>query len=219
VKLDPPVIGILRGISADFFGPLMDAAFEAGLQAIEVTLNTAHAETMIAAQRPRVPEGRLLGMGTICNLDEAKRALDAGAMFLVTPNTDDRVIDYAVSRNIPVAAGALTPTEVYRAWACGAALIKVFPCTQLGPEYIRNLRGPFDEIPLAAVGGVTRENVRAFLDAGANAVGVGSSLFGRDAIARQQADDVCANVRSFLELTANHLKKSMLVQDRGGGNI
>ena len=219
MKLDPPVIGILRGISADFFGPLMDAAFEAGLQAIEVTLNTAHAETIIAAQRPRVPEGRLLGMGTIYNLDGAKRALDAGAMFLVTPNTDERVIDYAQSRNIPVVAGALTPTEVYRAWACGAALIKVFPCTQLGPEYIRNLRGPFDEIPLAAVGGVTRENARAFLDAGADAVGVGSSLFGRDAVARQQTSDVRANVRSFLELTTSHLEERISVQGQGGGKI
>ena len=73
MKLDPSVIGILRGISADFFGQLMDAAFEAGLQAIEVTLNTAQAETMIAAQRSRVPEGNLLGMGTIRNLEEAKQ--------------------------------------------------------------------------------------------------------------------------------------------------
>ncbi len=200
MKLDPPVIGILRGISADFFGPLMDAAFEAGLQAIEVTLNTAQAETMIAAQRSRVPEGNLLGMGTIRNLEEAKQALDAGAMFLVTPNTDERVIDFAVSRNIPVVAGALTPTEVYRAWTCGAALVKVFPCTQLGPEYIKDLLGPFDHIPLAAVGGVTGENVNAYLNAGAKAVGVGNSLFGRQALERRQTDQISANVKKFLGL-------------------
>jgi 2-dehydro-3-deoxyphosphogluconate aldolase/(4S)-4-hydroxy-2-oxoglutarate aldolase len=178
----------------------MSAAFEAGLRAIEVTLNTAQAEAMIAAQRPRVPEDKLLGMGTIRNLEEAKRALDAGAMFLVTPNTDERVIDFAVSRNIPVVAGALTPTEVYRAWACGATLVKIFPCNQLGPEYIKNLLGPFDQIPLAAVGGVTRENVSAYLNAGAKAVGVGSPLFGRQAIDGKQADQIFANVKGFLEL-------------------
>jgi 2-dehydro-3-deoxyphosphogluconate aldolase/(4S)-4-hydroxy-2-oxoglutarate aldolase len=200
VKLDPPVIGILRGISADFFGPLMDAAFESGLQAIEVTLNTAQAEAMIAAQRPRVPEGKLLGMGTIRNLEEAKRALDAGAMFLVSPNTDERLIDFAVSRDIPVVAGALTPTEVYRAWACGATLVKVFPCTQLGPEYIKDLLGPFDQIPLAAVGGINKENVNAYFKAGAKAVGVGSSLFGRQAIECKQADQILANVKNFLGL-------------------
>lgn len=199
MKLDPPVIGILRGISKDFFGPLMDAALEAGLHAIEVTMNTRHAEAMVAAQRLSLPEGKLLGMGTIRNLDEAKRALDAGAMFLVTPNTDEQVIDYARSRNIPVVAGALTPTEVYKAWSRGAELVKVFPCTNLGPEYIRDLLGPFDDIPLAAVGGVTRENAKAYLDAGASAVGVGGSLFGRRAINRQKTEDIFTNVRDFLD--------------------
>ncbi|MEJ2659984.1 MAG: bifunctional 4-hydroxy-2-oxoglutarate aldolase/2-dehydro-3-deoxy-phosphogluconate aldolase [Desulfobacteraceae bacterium] len=115
MELTTPVIGILRGIPADFFGPLLDAAFQGGLQAIEVTLNTPQAEEMIAAQRPRVPQGKLLGMGTVCNLEMAKRAVDAGAMFLVTPNTDEKVIDFAVGRDIPVVAGAFTPTEVYSA--------------------------------------------------------------------------------------------------------
>jgi 2-dehydro-3-deoxyphosphogluconate aldolase/(4S)-4-hydroxy-2-oxoglutarate aldolase len=199
MELTTPVIGILRGISADFFGPLMDAAFQGGLQAIEVTLNTPHAEAMIAAQRSRVPQGRWLGMGTVCNLEMAKRAVDAGAMFLVTPNTDEKVIDFAVDRNVPIVAGAFTPTEVYSAWTGGADMIKVFPCTQLGPRYIRDLLGPFDRVPLVAVGGVTRENVGAYLQAGARAVGVGTSLFGSQAIACKRPEDIVFNVKSFLE--------------------
>ena len=204
MKLTPPIIGILRGIRADFIGPLMAAAFEAGLSAIEVTLNTADSENMVATQRIRVPEGKLLGMGTICNLEEAQRALDAGAMFLVTPNTDEEVISLAVSQNIPVVAGALTPSEVYKAWSCGANMIKVFPCTSLGPGYIKDLLGPYDQIPLMAVGGVTRDNVSGFFEAGASAVGVGSSLFGRDAIARQATDAIRANIRVFLERVPGH---------------
>jgi 2-dehydro-3-deoxyphosphogluconate aldolase/(4S)-4-hydroxy-2-oxoglutarate aldolase len=199
MELTTPVIGILRGISADFFGPLLDAAFQGGLQAIEVTSNTPQAEAMIAAQRPRVPQGRLLGMGTVCNLDTARRAVDAGAMFLVTPNTDEKVIDFAIARNIPIVAGAFTPTEVHTAWACGADWIKVFPCTQMGPRYIRDLLGPFDQVPLVAVGGVTMENVGDYLRAGARAVGVGTSLFGRQAIADQLPEDIVFNVKSFLE--------------------
>jgi 2-dehydro-3-deoxyphosphogluconate aldolase/(4S)-4-hydroxy-2-oxoglutarate aldolase len=199
MELTTPVIGILRGISADFFGPLMDAAFQGGLQAIEVTLNTPQAEAMICAQRPRVPRGKFLGMGTICNLDMAKRAVDAGAMFLVTPNTDEKVIDYAVANDIPIVAGAFTPTEVYSAWAGGADMVKVFPCTQLGPQYIRDLLGPLDRVPLVAVGGVTRENVGAYLQAGARAVGVGTSLFGSRAIAQKHPEDIVLNVKSFLE--------------------
>lgn len=199
MNLEIPVIGILRGIDTDFFAPLMEAAFESGLQAIEVTINTQDAERIIAVQRPRVPEGRLLGMGTIRNLDEAKRAVDAGAMFLVSPNTDAEVIDFAASQSIPVVAGALTPTEIYHAWASGAAMVKVFPCTTLGPQYIRDLLGPFDQIPLVAVGGVTTENATAYLDSGARALGVGSSLFGREAIARRRPQEIAVNVKRFIE--------------------
>jgi 2-dehydro-3-deoxyphosphogluconate aldolase/(4S)-4-hydroxy-2-oxoglutarate aldolase len=199
MELTTPVIGILRGISAGFFGPLMDAAFQGGLQAIEVTLNTPEAEAMIAAQRPRVPQGKLLGMGTVCNLEMAKRAVDAGAMFLVTPNTDEKVIGFAVDRKIPIVAGAFTPTEVYSAWAGGADMVKVFPCTQMGPGYIQDLLGPLDSVPLVAVGGVTRENVGSYLRAGARAVGVGTSLFGSQAIAQKRPEDIVLNVKSFLE--------------------
>jgi 2-dehydro-3-deoxyphosphogluconate aldolase/(4S)-4-hydroxy-2-oxoglutarate aldolase len=198
VNLEPPVIGILRGVQADFFGQLMDAAFEAGLQALEVTYNTPRAQKMITAQVPRVPQGRRLGMGTIRNLEEAKRAVDAGAMFLVTPNTDSAVIAFANRRNIPIVAGAFTPTEVYRAWSEGADMIKVFPCGHPGPDYIRALLGPFDQIPLVAVGGVTRENAGDYLKAGAKAVGVGSALFGSAAIASQKPRDIAANVKDFI---------------------
>ncbi len=199
MNLSVPVIGILRGIDADFFGVLMDAAFENGLQAIEVTLNTEHAEAIIAQQRQRVPAGKLLGMGTICNLEEAKRAVDAGAMFLVTPNMDPAVIEYAKAQAIPIVAGALTPTEIYTVWSAGATMVKVFPCSQLGPGYIRELRGPLDHIPLVAVGGVTKQNVAAFFKAGATAVGVGASLFGRQAIEHRKPDDIGHNVREFIE--------------------
>lgn len=198
MELNIPVIGILRGIDADFFGSLMDAAFESGLQAIEVTMNTAHAEAIIADQRPRVPEGRFLGMGTIRNLDEAKRAIDAGAMFMVTPNMDPAVIEYAGMHNIPVVAGAMTPTEVYNAWSAGASMVKVFPCGPLGPGYIRDLLGPFDHIPLVAVGGVNRANLHAYFEAGAKAIGVGTSLFGREAIDSRKASEIGSNVRQFI---------------------
>ena len=138
-------------------------------------------------------------MGTVCDLDMAKRAVDAGAMFLVAPNTDEEVIGFAVARDIPIVAGAFTPTEVYTAWSSGASLIKVFPCTQVGPGYIRDLLGPFDNAPLVAVGGVTRENASAYLQAGARAVGVGTSLFGSQAIALERPEEIVLNVKNFLD--------------------
>jgi 2-dehydro-3-deoxyphosphogluconate aldolase/(4S)-4-hydroxy-2-oxoglutarate aldolase len=199
MQLDVPVVGILRGIGADDFGSLMQASFAAGLQAIEITMNTSGAEEIIGANRNKVPAGKYLGMGTLRNLAEAERAYKAGAMFFVTPNIDVDVIAFAGSKDIPVVVGALTPTEVYKAWEAGASMVKVFPCRSLGgAQYIRELRGPFDHIPLVAVGGVTIDNVREYLQAGASGVGVGMSLFGEQAVAAKDWDAVSRNVAQFI---------------------
>ena len=200
LHLDVPVIGILRGVEADAFSFLMQASFSAGLQAIELTLNSPGAEAIIAANRDRVPAGKYLGMGTIRNSLEAQKAYEAGAMFFVTPNADPEVIDFARSRGIPVIAGALTPTEVYRAWKAGAAMVKVFPCRALGgPHYIRELCGPFDNIPFVAVGGVTLENAREYMQAGAAAVGVGIGLFGEQSVSAGDWNGVRKNVKKFIK--------------------
>ncbi len=198
LKLEIPVIGILRGVTPGFFATLMPRVFKAGLDAIEVTINTADAELIIADNLSRVPKGKYLGMGTIRNPNEAERAMDAGAMFLVTPNLDGDVLALAKDRNIPVVAGALTPTEVYGAWQAGASMIKVFPCSSLGgPAYIKALRGPFDTIPLVAVGGVSRENLHDYFAAGVQAVGVSTTLFGKKAVEAEDSETLVKNVRTF----------------------
>ncbi|MBU0729050.1 MAG: bifunctional 4-hydroxy-2-oxoglutarate aldolase/2-dehydro-3-deoxy-phosphogluconate aldolase [Proteobacteria bacterium] len=195
-----PVIGILRGVEQDFFREIMAASFENGLEAIEITMNTPGAGRIVAECRALVPQGKLLGMGTIRSLDEAKAAVDAGAMFMVTPNLDTAVIDFAVLQKIPIVAGALTPTEVYNAWRAGADLIKVFPCGALGgASYIKDLLGPFDDLPLAAVGGVTFENVGDFFRAGAVSVGVSTALFGKQALQGKNAENIGNNVKKFID--------------------
>jgi len=194
------VVGILRGVDPGFFPEAMGAAFEAGLEALEVTMNTDGAEGIISRSRPSVPRGRLLGMGTVRSVDEAERAVAAGAMFLVTPNTDRLVIEYARSMDVPVIAGALTPTEVQAAWSAGASMVKVFPCGALGgARYLAALKGPFDRIPLMPVGGVGLSNIEEYFRAGASAVGVGTALFGRDALEERNAVKLERNVRHFVE--------------------
>ena len=200
MKMEVPVIGILRGVESSFFSNIMKTSFAAGLQAIEITMNTKNALQIVASNLSAVPQGKLLGMGTIRNLDEAKQAVEAGAMFLVTPNTDTEVIEFAHSQSVPIIAGALTPTEVYTAWSAGADMIKVFPCSVFGPRYIRELRGPFDSISLAAVGGVSVDNIGDYFEAGVEAVGVGTSLFGREALQQMNMDEIAHNVRNFISL-------------------
>ncbi len=200
MELDIPVIGILRGVEGDFFGEVMQISFAAGLTAMEVTMNTPDAEEIVQEYRPAVPSGKLLGMGTIRNLEEAKRAVAAGAMFLVTPNLDLGVIEYARAEGIPIIAGALTPTEVYTAWAAGADLVKVFPCGAMGgPQYIKDLLGPFDHLRLAAVGGVSFANLAEYFAAGAVAVGVSTSLFGGKALREKDLAQIGQNVKIFIE--------------------
>lgn len=199
MHLNVPVVGILRGVDPDLFRDIMRASFEAGLQAIEVTMNTPGAERIVAANRSEVPPGKLLGMGTIRNVEDARRAVDAGAMFIVTPNLDPSVIAYAKQHAVPIICGALTPSEIYSAWSSGADMVKVFPCRLFGPQYIRDVLGPFDEIPLVAVGGVTRSNVETFFEAGAAAVGVGMSLFGGDAVRERRLEELRRNVKGFIE--------------------
>ncbi len=192
-----PVIGILRGIESDFFPHLLQASFRAGLQAVEITMNTPGAPEMLRQNMRLVPNGCFLGMGTVRNLEEAKVAIDSGAMFLVTPNTDIDVISYAKKHGVPIVAGALSPTEVYQAWGAGAEMVKVFPCP--GPKYIKDLLGPMDDVRLVAVGGVKLHNLQEFLDAGAVAVGVGNSLFGEEALRNKDAEGVFQHMSKYLK--------------------
>jgi len=200
LQFEVPAVGIIRGIEAAFFREVMQASFSAGLQFLEITMNTEGAAGIVSRCRPEVPGGKWLGMGTIRNLEEARNAVDAGAMFMVTPNTDTAVIEFGRANDIPVIAGAFTPTEVYRAWAAGAAMVKVFPCGVVGPGYIRELLGPFEHIPLVAVGGVDLSNLSDYFKAGAAGVGVSSALFGKDALAGQDLEEISANVGKFIRV-------------------
>ena len=128
----------------------------------------------------------------------ARRAMAAGASFLVAPHLDPEVLAWAVGRGVPMLPGAATPTEVLAAWRAGAAAVKVFPASALGPAFVRELRGPFPDIPLQPTGGITVETAGEYIRAGAIAVGMGSWLFaGGDAAsvterARQATDAVRA---------------------------
>jgi 2-dehydro-3-deoxyphosphogluconate aldolase/(4S)-4-hydroxy-2-oxoglutarate aldolase len=124
-----------------------------------------------------------IGAGTVLSKADAEAAIEAGAAFLVCPNTDAEVIRFGREREIPVYPGAMTPSEIVTAWHAGAQAVKIFPCASLGVPYIKELQGPLSHIPIIAVGGVNADNVRSFIDAGCVAVGLGSSLINLQKIA------------------------------------
>ena len=174
-----PVVGILRDIPQGAEEACVKTAAQCGLKAIEVTMNTANAAEIIASLKTAAkPHGITVGAGTVRHGHDLEKALAAGAEFIVTPNTRNEIIRLSCTAGIPIIPGALTPTEVQKAFDLGATAVKIFPVNCVGgPEYIKALRGPFRDIPLMACGGVNAENVQDYLKAGANFVSFGGSIF------------------------------------------
>jgi 2-dehydro-3-deoxyphosphogluconate aldolase / (4S)-4-hydroxy-2-oxoglutarate aldolase len=175
-----PILGIIRGIEYGAVEPLMETCISAGLETVEITMNTKDAAKLI--KRAVAVSGKKLtiGAGTVLNIDSLKSAIDAGATFIVMPALVDEVVNYCAKLEIPVFPGALTPQEILNAWNAGATMVKVFPSGFFGPEYFKEIKGPFDEIELLACGGVTPENMREYFSNGASAVSFGGDVFKKD---------------------------------------
>ncbi|WP_329324661.1 bifunctional 4-hydroxy-2-oxoglutarate aldolase/2-dehydro-3-deoxy-phosphogluconate aldolase [Streptomyces luteogriseus] len=175
------LLAIVRGNSPEAALDTVVTLARSGIDLIEVSLTGADALRVIERARAVLGPDALLGAGTVLTARDAGSAADAGAAFIVTPGITDAV---AASRamGLPVLAGALTPTEVAQALAEGATAVKLFPAGPGGgPQLLRALRGPFPQVPFVPVGGIDAAAARAYLAAGAVAVGVGSPLVGRAA--------------------------------------
>jgi len=175
-----PLMGILRGIDASDIAPVLEAVISAGLKTIEITMNTPGAAGIIEKAKTIAKDRIQIGAGTVLSMDDLDAALSAGAGFIVMPACVKEVVNSCREKGVPVFPGALTPQEVFDAWNCGAAMVKVFPSSLFGPRYIKELKGPFDGIKLMAVGGVSLDNIAQFFFAGADAVAFGASVFKKE---------------------------------------
>ena len=194
------IIPIIRASSADVALPVAEALLQAGLPVVEITMTVPNALAAIGAVAKRFAGKLLLGAGTVTDAVTCKRAVDAGAEFIVTPCVVPEVIEAARRANIAVLPGALTPTEVSEAHRLGGDMVKIFPVQSVGgAEYLRALRGPFPDIPLVPTGGVTLENVIEMFTAGAAAVGVGSELISKVALDRRDYAAIGALAKQFLD--------------------
>ncbi|UUZ80058.1 bifunctional 4-hydroxy-2-oxoglutarate aldolase/2-dehydro-3-deoxy-phosphogluconate aldolase [Paenibacillus sp. P26] len=170
------IVAIIRGVEEQHITGVAEALLDGGIPVMEVTLNTPGALDMIGRLQQEYGDRMFIGAGTVLDVEDARKALDGGASYLVTPNMDEEVIRYAVERKAPIFPGAMTPTEVVNAWKAGATAIKIFPGASLGIGYIKELMGPLGHIPMMAVGGVTESNIGEFMSIGRYGVGVGGSL-------------------------------------------
>ncbi|MEG3910694.1 bifunctional 4-hydroxy-2-oxoglutarate aldolase/2-dehydro-3-deoxy-phosphogluconate aldolase [Microcoleus sp. w1-18aA5] len=170
-------IAVIRSSEKELASQMAKAVAAGGIQFIEITWNTHKAAELIAELRSEFPT-LSIGTGTLLNLKELQQAIDCGAQFLFTPHTDLAMIKTAVDAGVPIVPGAFSPTEIVTAWQAGATCVKVFPISALGgAAYLKSLQGPLGNIPLIPTGGVTLENAKVFIDAGAIAVGLAGDLF------------------------------------------
>jgi len=170
-------IAVIRSSEKELAWQMASAVAAGGFVFIEITWNTDKAAELIAELRSEFPT-LSIGTGTLLNLEQLQQAIDCGAQFLFTPHTDLAMIKTAVDAGVPIAPGAFSPTEIVTAWQAGATCVKVFPISALGgAAYLKSLQGPLGHIPLIPTGGVTVENAKVFIDAGAIAVGLAGDLF------------------------------------------
>lgn len=182
-----PAIRVSSGDDAHFAA---EAVTKGGIPIVEITMTVPDATELIAHLVHYHPK-MIVGAGTVCNIETARKCVDVGASFLTAPGFDPAIVEFAAKAEVAVLPGALTPTEVLSAWRAGSDFVKVFPCALVGGDkYIKALKSSFLDIPLVAAGGVNQQTAGNFILSGATAIGVGKELIPTEAIEYKQAERI-----------------------------
>lgn len=193
-----PLLAILRGITEDHIEPIADICKNTGLTAIEITMNTKNAATLITLMKQKANSAFSVGAGTVVNTKDLDIAIKAGAEFIVMPIIEPKVIRACVSQNIPVFPGAFTPSEIYKAWELGATMVKVFPSSIVGPKYFKEIKGPFNLIKLLACGGISETTIKDFFTNGADAAAFGASIFKQEWLEKKEFNRIEDEIKKLI---------------------
>lgn len=171
------VMAILRGLPVAETVRLAERAWDLGIDVVEVPVATADAVPALrAAVEAGAERDRIVGAGTVLDVEQVAAAADAGARFTVAPGLDLAVADAAAARGLPHLPGVATPTEAQQALRHGLTSLKAFPAISLGPAWFKAVAGPLPQLRFVATGGLDAGNAAAFLQAGVRVVAVGSAL-------------------------------------------
>ncbi|MEH1831243.1 MAG: bifunctional 4-hydroxy-2-oxoglutarate aldolase/2-dehydro-3-deoxy-phosphogluconate aldolase [Nostoc sp.] len=196
------VIAVIRAPKIEVGQQMAMAVASGGMQLIEITWNSDRAGELITQLRSELP-ACTIGTGTLFNVQQLQEAIASGAQFLFTPHFDAAMIQAAQEKDVPIIPGALTPTEIVTAWSQGASCVKVFPVQAVGgADYIKSLQGPLGQIPLIPTGGVTLENAKEFLQAGAIAVGLSGELFPKKLVTEGNWQAIASGARKLMRQLA-----------------
>lgn len=177
-----------------------EALAAGGIRAIEITMTVPDALSLLAALSGALGPDIALGVGSVLDLDTARRAIDAGARYVVSPVSNPALLEAAGRLEVPVMPGAFTPTEIERAHAAGAEVVKLFPADVLGPSFLKSILAPMPFLKVLPTGGIDASNAAAWIRAGACAVGVGGALVDRTAIAEGRFDLLTERARDLVRI-------------------
>jgi 2-dehydro-3-deoxyphosphogluconate aldolase / (4S)-4-hydroxy-2-oxoglutarate aldolase len=196
--LKPGIIAVVRALAAEQVIPLSEALIAGGIHAIEITMTTPNAIDGITHAVKHFGRRALIGVGTVLDTETARKAISAGAEFVVSPITRPEIAKMAAAEDRPVMLGAYTPSEAQLAYESGADFIKLFPADMLGIAYIKAIRAPLPHLRIVPTGGVTVENIRDFFKAGCPAVGVGSSMITREILEKGNWPELTRKAQEFV---------------------
>jgi 2-dehydro-3-deoxyphosphogluconate aldolase/(4S)-4-hydroxy-2-oxoglutarate aldolase len=199
--LEIGVVPVVRAESPQQAMAAAEAVCAGGIPIVEVTMTVPGAVEVIAQLSKSVGREVLIGAGTVLDAESARRCLDAGAQFLVSPGFDLETVKLARENDVMVMPGALTPTEVITAWKAGADFVKVFPCGSVGgPKYIKALKAPLPQVPMIPTGGVNLDTAAEFIQAGAAALGIGGELVSAAALRSGNTREITEAARLYVEI-------------------
>lgn len=200
------IITIVRGVDADKLIPLAEAMYDGGIRLLELTYDasgkTTDEETAKNIEKLATHfDGKMyIGAGTVITEKQAELTKSAGGLFVISPDTYDRVIARTRELDMVSMPGALTPSEVQTAHRCGADFVKLFPVVSLGIDYVKAIKAPLSHIKLLAVGGINENNMKSYLDCGVSGFGVSSNIIDKKLIANNDFDGITALAKKYTEV-------------------
>ncbi len=197
--LDLGIVAIIRAPSGEQLVQVSEALLSGGIDVIEVTFTVPGILDILKEVRGKLGNRILLGAGTVLDTESARAAILAGAEFLVTPTVNADVITLCRRYGKLCMAGAFTPTEILTAWQAGADIVKVFPAEIGGPGYLKAVHGPLPQVRLLPTGGVNLDTLDSFVKAGACAVGLGSALVEKEALANRDMDRIATLAKAYVD--------------------
>ncbi len=175
--IDRGIVAVVRASSHEKAESIIDACIKGGISVIEITFTVPNVESLIEKIVKKYRENDILiGAGTVTDFTQCKNAFLSGAEFIVGPGFDQDVLDCCTNNNVVYIPGCMTITEIMSATKKGCELIKLFPGSLFGPEFIKAVKGPLPDIKIMPTGGVDLENIEEWINSGAVALGIGSQL-------------------------------------------